>query len=472
MAENDVRTQLASLSAAERLALAKRLITVRPPTATATAEKIPVADRSGPLPLAWPMRVVLAAERSAPGTTAWLEPRAIRYSGVDVDRLVDAYRAIVARHEMLRTRIEVSPNGDCMRVQPPSAVSVETVDVRALPSETRMARALELVREHALRPLGIERDMPFDLSVCRVADDEAILVLRAHEIICDGLAFTVLLNDVRKTYASEDTLPPLEVQYGDFAVWEHERYAPEKIEAKVRYWRERLVSAVPLALPRDAPPGASRRAHAITTPFKVETIERLDGFTRTWAVTHYVILLAAFNVLLSRICETDDVVTFATTATHRYRQPELLRVVGRFMNQIPIRVDVSGDPTFAELVERCGATVNDGLANEDVPAMAVFDSESPVDGPFCRVLLNYADMRGTGIVTRLHASGVPLPIDRDRKTALAWVFFRTEERVIAHLVGGEDWFQVSTLERFASQLPRIVDLALEDPKRRISQLHP
>jgi non-ribosomal peptide synthetase component F len=240
------------------------------------------------------------------------------------------------------------------------------------------------------------------------------------------------------------------------------------VTSALAWWRKRLGDARPLALPRDRN-ADSRSAISARTPFGVPLTGEIDELTKRLRVTPYGIALAALNVFLAETCATDDLVTFTTSALNRQRSSALDAVAGFFMNPLPVRVSAAGDPTFAELVVRGSDSLRDGLAHE-APSVLVFDTPSPADSPFGRVMLNFID--GSDERERGALDVTPLPIDlpRDRKSPLAWVVMSRPGRLFGTLSGGADWFEAHTITRWAARLVQLLETGVRNPTHRLSEL--
>jgi non-ribosomal peptide synthetase component F len=270
---------------------------------------------------------------------------------------------------------------------------------------------------------------------------------------------------------SQPPPPSLTTQYGDYAIWDNEMFRPTRVAPALAYWREQLTGARPLELPRSGAAKASRRSIAVPTAFRDPLSSEIVELARSLRATPYSIALAALNVVLSDMCGVDDLVTFTTAAINRRRHSALDSVVGFFMNPMPIRVRTSGDPTFAELVERGAATIRQALTHE-APGMLVFDEKSPCDSPLGRVMLNFVDApapRAQG-ASGMQITPLPLKVPKDRKSALAWVVERNAERLHGTLIGGADWFDEATVAQTAATLMDVLERGVRAPRTPLSRL--
>nr|WP_236667510.1 non-ribosomal peptide synthetase/MFS transporter [Nonomuraea sp. K271] len=328
---------------------------IEPP---ATPTTIPVGHDGEPV-MSFAQERLWFMDAYAPGTTAYTIPEAWRLRGaVDPAALAAALNRVAARHEPLRSRFP--PTGDG---QPAMLVD----DLGSIPLTTAEA----VSDDHVRTLVDAFMAQPFDLAagpmaramLIGTAPDEHVFALAVHHIAADGWSTELLLNEVLACL-SGDPLPDLPVRYRDFAAWQRARPGTER---DVAYWREQLSGVTPLELPTDRQrppvPTHTGAAHEFTVPPSV--LGALSRLGRKHRATQYMVLLAAFAVLLSRRARQDDVTIGSPTAGRPV--PELDNLVGCFVNMVTMRVDLSGDPTFAELLQRVRATAGHAFAHQDLP---------------------------------------------------------------------------------------------------------
>ncbi|MBB5873565.1 hypothetical protein F4553_006999 [Allocatelliglobosispora scoriae] len=286
---------------------------------------------------------------------------------------VEAWRAavdlVVDRHESLRTNFVLRDAEPVQVVLPPAGIETDLVDMSALPPDEREARTADLVGARTHMLLDLAEDPLVSSSLVRLADDHHVWCFTMHHIIADGASLRIVGREVRAAYLSlvEGThpadLPKLELQYGDFAVWESE----QDQAADLAYWHDRLAGTPQLDLPTDHPRPAEKAAsseeviHHIGPELATGVVE----LARRSRCTPYMLLLAALTVLLRERSGQDDFCV-GTPVGGRVRA-EFEPVVGLFANTLALRTDLSGDPTFAELLTRTRSTVIGGLQRQAVP---------------------------------------------------------------------------------------------------------
>lgn len=306
-------------------------------------------------------------DQLAPGEAAYHIAVPLRIRGeLDIDALRAALAGLTERHESLRTTFPADADGR------PAAVIAELVEVPLLcvtaPDE---ATAQGMVEWLAHAPFDLAtgpllRALLIELATADSEPDEHILLLSKHHIVGDGWSVDVMLRDVITLYRN-GYLPTLPIQYGDFAVWEAAQLAGPEADRHVAYWERRLAGIEPLELPTDRPRPATQTYHGDYVELTVDrdTTDALGELTKQSGGTLFMTLLAAYQVFLARHSGQDD---FAVGASAAGRSaPELEDVIGMFINMLPMRADLSADPTFRELLAATRVAVLDAFEHADVP---------------------------------------------------------------------------------------------------------
>ena len=258
-------------------------------------------------------------------------------------------------------------------IRPAAPFDLPLVDLSALPASRRQAEALLRVGEEVRRPFDLARGPLLRCLLLRLAGEEHFVALTMHHIVSDGWSMGVLVREVIALYQAflegkPSPLPGLPIQYADFAVWQHAWLDRETLEGLVRHWRQRLAGAPPqLDLPgaRPRPAALSPRGAARTRRFSPPRLEQLRALGRSESATLFMILLAPLQALLhSRTGATDLVV--GTDIAGRDRG-ETEGLIGFFVNQLPLRADLTGDPTLRELLRRARETALEAYSHQDLP---------------------------------------------------------------------------------------------------------
>ncbi|HYH79814.1 MAG TPA: condensation domain-containing protein [Longimicrobium sp.] len=330
------------------------------------------APHAGPLPLSLLQEFYWMQHQFDPGTPSHNMPYALRLDGaLRVPALERAVSAVVRRHEALRTTFPASRGVPVQVVGAPAPVRVPRVDLSALAPATREREARRQVAREAARPFDLERGPLLRTLLLRLDARAWVLLVTVHHIVSDGWSMDVMGREMGALYGAfalgrAPALPGPEVQYGDYAVWQRGWLKGPVLERYAAWWRERLAGARPLdlagegpGLPRSGP----RRALVFAVPSAALASLRRLGARE--GATPFMVLLAAFEVLLVRYTGQEDV-TVQTSLAGR-GQPELESVIGFFAQMALLRTDLSGDPGFREAVRRVRETTLQAYDHQGLP---------------------------------------------------------------------------------------------------------
>jgi amino acid adenylation domain-containing protein len=409
-------------------------------------------------------------------TEAYNMPIGTRITGLlDAGALDRAFTELVARHQALRTTFAAEEGHPVQVVAATGAAALERVDLRgeADPAAAAQARVDEL----ASAPLTLATGPLVRGLLLRIADDEHVLELVFHHIICDGWSHAVVFRELAALYAAyaggeASALPPPRIQFPDAARSERARLDATAIDGLVAPWLERLAGAPDvLELPTDRPRPQVQTYRGATYRVRLsaDTAAAVRRFARARRATPFATLLAVYYVLLARHSGQDDVIVGATTSGRD--RPEFEDGIGLFASTVALRGDLSGDPSFATLVDRTREVVLWALAHQQAPfeqIVARLDgapdlSRHPVFQVFCaQVPLIPPMLDGAKpFDARPSTSRFDLTLfveeERDDLLKLAWEY-------------STDLFDAATIERLAARYLRLLDAALADPERAVGAL--
>lgn len=414
-------------------------------------------------------------DQLAPGTAVYTVPLGFDVHGpLDPAALRLALTEVVRRHEVLRSLFPTGTESPRQVVRPPGPVDIGLVEV---PGPDRLD---DLARQEAERPFDLAAEPPLRALLLRSAPEEHRLLLTIHHIACDGWSVGVLCRELSELYrafrAGETaSLPELPVQYGDFAQWQLSQVRGGAYDADRAYWTRHLGGLPELAgLPADhtRPAVPTYRGAEVTSTLPAGTAARLREIARTGRATPFAVALAAFAALLGRYSGATEVVV-GTPVAGRGR-PEVADLVGFFTNTLVLRIDLAGDPTFGELVDRVRAEILAALAHQDVPFEQVVEDLQPQRdvsrNPLFQVLFNaYEDDAATldlaecGVEPRPGNTGTA---KFDLSMSLSW----SQEDLRARLEYSTDLFHPDTAHRLAEQYRTLLLAAVAEPGRRIGDL--
>ena len=336
-------------------------------------------NRALPVPTSFLQARLWFLHQFEPDSATYNVPFIIRLEGpLDVVVLERSLRAVVARHETLRTTF-VSVDGVPHQVIAPSA------DLRLAHRAAASEReAQELVKSEIRTPFDLARGPLFRATLIELAEDNHILALCTHHIAADGWSRGLLRSDLTAFFGAlsrgetDSPLPPLAIGYADFAVWQRAWLAGPRLDDQLAFWKETLRGAPAcLELPTDHARPAFKQYVGDVLRFELPPalVEAVHGCAHREGVTVFMVLLAAYGVLLGRWSAQDDLV-IGTPISGR-SHPDVEPLIGMFVNTLPLRVALEGDPTFRQLLARVKATTLGAYAHQTVPFERLVDAVAP-----------------------------------------------------------------------------------------------
>ncbi|MFE4337569.1 condensation domain-containing protein, partial [Streptomyces sp. NPDC056831] len=320
----------------------------------------------------------------------------------------------------LRTRLVAGPDGVAHQViDPPAPMPVPVFDLSG--SLDPQGAANDMVTKDALTPFDLANGPLLRATLVRLSPDEHILSLVIHHVVFDEWSDRVFQRELSALYEAfragrPNPLPPLAFQYADVVAWQRQWLTGDVLDSHLSYWRGKLGGAPDLELPTDRPRPAVRSTEGAVVRFSAPagTVEALKALSREHGTTMFMTLLAAFDVLMSRYTRSDDIVVSTPVANRNRAETEDL--IGFFVNTLVMRTDLSGNPTFAELLGRVRGTALGAYAHQDLPFEQVVDAMADVRdrtrSPLARVSFNYAaEAVGTSPSDRERAGGAGMGIE-------------------------------------------------------------
>ncbi|HEV2859768.1 MAG TPA: amino acid adenylation domain-containing protein, partial [Pyrinomonadaceae bacterium] len=340
----------------------------------ADAPPVEPVPREGALPLSFAQQRLWFLDQLEGGNPIYNLPTALRLRGaLDVGALRRTLNEIVRRHESLRTVFRADGGEPAQVILPEQPVEMPLLNLAELPEAEREAEAERLARAEAREGFDLARGPLLRAALLRLRDDEHVLLFTMHHIVSDGWSSGVLVREVAALYeayarGAESPLPELPVQYADYAVWQRRWLRGEVLERQLAYWEKQLDGRpAVLEFPTDHPRPAvlTFRGAALNFELPEQLTEELRALGRREGVTLYMTLLAAFQTLLSRYTGQHDIVVGSPIANRRRREIEPL--IGFFVNTVVLRTDLSGDPSFRQLLGRVREVTLGAYAHQDVP---------------------------------------------------------------------------------------------------------
>ena len=418
-------------------------------------------------------------DQMAPGNPAYNLPRALRLRGpLEVAALEAAINIVIQRHEILRTTYAAEGGEPRARIHPALTIRVALTSVEHLPTEEREAKAHALATEESLRPFDLSQLPLIRVALFKLGPADHILFVNVHHIAADGLSMGLLLDEVDAAYRGalsgrEPDLPVLSLQYGDFAHWQRESWADDATHAsQIAYWRERLGGDLPVVeLTGDRPRPAVRSYLGSHVYFRLpaEVGEGVRALVRRERCTGFMVLLAAFQVLLARYTGLSDLVIGTPIGARESQALEPL--IGNFLTMAGLRCDLSGSPSFLDVLRRGRDATLEALMNP-VPLMVVMRhlaiERSADRNPVFQVLFEMPRVPST----RLGELEVT-PFNFDLGFAQFDLSLHVHDEGDGYLARFEystDVFDRETVERIATAFTELVRHAVARPEQAVADL--
>lgn len=416
-----------------------------------------------------------------PSSSAYNMHEALRVQGpLDVEVLQRSLNVVIVRHEILRTTFVTRNQQLVQQVNDSLEVSINQVDLRALPPAAREAESHKLTIEASRHRFDLAELPLLHVRLLRMAEADHILLLTIHHIISDEWSNEVFWRELSLCYkavaaGSQINLPALPLQYVDFAYWQRQWLAESHMQRQLDYWMGRLSGELPLLqLPTDRPRPVAQRYQgawqSITLPPPMALA--LRGLSQRSGVTLFMTLLAAFNALLHRYTGQTDILV-GTPIANRNR-PEIENLIGFFLNTLVMRSDLSNNPRFVDLLLQVRDVALAGFANQDLPFEKLVDELRPTRdlsyNPLFQVMFVFQEAANRAI----ELPGLTLtsiPVDGGvSKFDLTLFTIDSQQGLQVALEYNTDLFDASTITRMLGHFRTMVEGIIANPEQRIAEL--
>ncbi|MBJ6760929.1 amino acid adenylation domain-containing protein [Myxococcaceae bacterium JPH2] len=416
----------------------------------------------------------------SPGSALFNMPAVVRLTGaLHLDALKASLQQLVDRHEPLRTVLPEQDGQPIQIIATTQPLSLTVVELQDYPPAEREARAWEHIAAEARRPFALAQGPLMRATLYPAHAHEHLLLLNLHHIIADGWSMGVLVRELAAFYVAfleerPATLPALPLQYADFAAWQRQWLLGGVLEAQLAFWRARLDPHSRIELPADKPRPATlgNRGTRQVSLLSPSLTQALRDFSQHEGRTLFVILLAAFDVLLHRYTGQTDL-TVGTLVSGRGRA-EVEGLIGLFINALPLRTALSGSLTFRELLERVQDTTLKAYDHQDVPFEKLVEALKPERSsshlPIVQVMLIHQNAPASP----LQAQGLrmePLPVTTETtKHDLTLYAMELPDNLQLSAEYNTDLFEAPTMVRLLGHLRLLLEGALANPDARIADL--
>jgi amino acid adenylation domain-containing protein len=347
---------------------------IESPGTQVQSRRLSPAEKQQSGPLSHGQEALWFLDQLDPGNPAYNRPMFARLQGaLNVSVLERCLNELVERHVVLRVSFAVADDKPIQRMGAHQPLGLPVIDMAHLPEAERESQAAQIAAAETRRPFDLARGPLFRASLLRLAEQLHVLLVTTHHIVFDGWSAEIFLRELAMLYEalSNDRLSPLpelHVQYLDFVRWQRETIQDGLLKDQLAYWRHQLNDAWPIInLPTDRPRVSVRTANGARRSFALtkELSQKLNEISRQERVSLFMTLLASFKTLLHRYSGQEDIIVGTPFAGRNQISTENL--VGLFINTLPLRTDLSDDPTFRELLARVRRTCLDAHANQDTP---------------------------------------------------------------------------------------------------------
>lgn len=421
-------------------------------------------------------------EQLQPGNAAYNIFSASRIKGrLDVAVMERVVNELIARHEVVRTTFTVVDDQPMQVINPKLEVTLTPVDLQSVPLEQREQEALRLVTEDFSRPFDLEQGPLVRIGLLRLAEDDHVMHINMHHTVTDRWSGAIFEQETGLLYAAfannrPSPLPELPIQYADYSLWQRGRAESEIYRRQAEYWTRKLtgvpfVLEVPTDFPR--PPMQNFRGARVYTRYSRRLLDALRELSRREGVTMFTLALAAYKALLYRYTTQETILVGATFANRNRR--ELQGMVGYLLNLIVLSTDLSGNPTFRELLQRERATVLEGFANQDLPFGKLVQELRPTQdasrNPIVQHSLIYLDFPELTVMETLGLSAKHLDIDNGAsRFDMTLAMTETEQGYEVDIEFPTDLYRRERIERMTKHLQNILESVVVDPTQRLSDL--
>ncbi|HTD86038.1 MAG TPA: amino acid adenylation domain-containing protein, partial [Candidatus Binatia bacterium] len=466
------------LSSSKKSLLEQRLRGARQ---QARASAIPRRADSKRAPLSFAQQRLWFLDQLEPNSPMYNMPIPVRVKGtLQFGALEQAANAIVARHEMLRTRFIAQDGEPVQEVMPAGPVKIEHVDLRAIAPERRETELLARLREAARQPFDISKDLLVRVTLYELSAEDHALMICMHHIASDAWSFDVFFKELQAFYdhfanGHAVKLSDLPIQFGDFAAWQRTTLSGDGLREHSEYWKKKLAGAPELLeLPTDCPRPAVqtfRGAHEYVSVPAALT-QGLRKLAQQNRVTLFMLLLAGFKTLLHRYCRQDDLMVGSPIAGRTQLETEPL--IGFFINTLVLRTDFSDDPTVTELLDRIRTTTLEAYAHQEMPFDKLVEEVQPERTSSYSPLVQTMFVLQNSPAPSLNLGTATVEyINVDTSTSKFDMVLSMEEAngvLLADLEYNADLFEAATIKRLLANFVVLLEGIVSNPRQRVSEL--
>ncbi len=421
-------------------------------------------------------------DQLAPGNPFYNVSTALRLTGrLNLTALQQTFNEIVRRHEALRTTFVMVEGQPMQAIAPTLTIPLTVIDLRNLESQERETQAQRLATQEAQRPFNLTTGPLLRVTLLQLDEAEYVLLLNLHHIVADGWSIGVLIRELGVIYSGRDAtdhvstpLPELPIQYADFAEWQREWLVGFVLQTQIAYWQKQLDGISVLNLPKDRPRPAvpSYRGSRQFLELPQSLNQALEALSHQEGVTLFMILLAAFQTLLYRYTQQEDIVVGSPIANRNRREVEGL--IGFFVNSLVLRTYLGGNPTFQELLSRVREVTLAAYAHQDLPFEKLVEELHPHRDLSHHPLFQVAIALQNTPIEVLELPGLRLSLFENEclsaKLDLEFHLWQDLENLKGQVVYSTDLFDDTTITRMLGHFQTLLESIVANPQQRIRDL--
>ncbi|MEM7758012.1 MAG: condensation domain-containing protein, partial [Cyanobacteria bacterium P01_A01_bin.40] len=439
----------------------------------------PVA-RTENLPLSFAQQRLWFLDQMEPGNPLYNVPGAVRLQGfLDIAAFEQSFNEIVRRHEALRTTFKIVDGQPVQAIAPALKLALPILNWRQLEEEEKETEIQRLANDEAQQPFDLAQGPLIRITLVRLADTEYVALLTMHHIVSDAWSMGVLVRELSTLYevfatGKSSTLPELPIQYADFAAWQRQWLQGEVLETQLSYWQKQLGGSLPvLQLPTDRPRPRVQTFRGAAYSFSLNSTltEALKELSQQSEVTLFMTLLAAFKTLLYRYTFQEDILVGSPIANRNRTETESL--IGFFINTLVLRTDLSGNPTFQELLGRVRQITWDAYDHQDLPFEKLVEELQPERDLSYSPLFQVKFMLDNVPKEDLKLTGLTLSfLDAKNLTAkldLSLDMYETASGLAGAFEYNTDLFDEATIACMANHFCSLLSGIVDNPEQPISQ---
>ncbi|MEG3875939.1 amino acid adenylation domain-containing protein [Microcoleus sp. herbarium7] len=442
---------------------------------------IPRRDRTDPAPLSFPQQRLWLLQQIDRTNPSYNEHAAIQLKGLlNVPALERSLNEIVQRHESLRTTFKMMEGQPVQIISPSLTIKLPTVNLSDLPLSEQKNQIQRIAIEQSQSLFDLAQGPLLRWTLLQIGQQDYVLLVTMHHIICDGWSYGVMMHELAGLYeafsnSKSSPLSELPIQYADFALWQQQSLKGEGLETQIAYWKQQLGNTPPvLQLPADYPRPAVQTFRGARKTFSLtaELTKALKALSQNEDATFFMTLLAAFKILLYRYTGIEDVAIGSPIANRN--MSEIEQLIGCFVNTLVLRTDLSGNPTFRELLSRVRQVCVGAYAHCDVPFEKLVETLQPQRSLSYTPLFQVMFTLQNTPMSALELSGLTvISLESNSGTAKFDLSLYIEERgeeSIGTIEYNTDIFEAATIARTIEHFQQLLAGIVANPDRRVNEL--